>query len=238
MILNCLVVDDEPLAVELMSGYVERTPFLRLAGRCSNALEALQWLGTSGADVVFLDIQMPGLNGMELSEMLGERVKVIFTTAFGEYALQGYRVDALDYLLKPVSYSEFLRAANKALRWFTKAGDKQNTPEEKQRIFVKSGARLLQIGTDRICYIEGLKDYVKIYLEDQKLPVVSLTSMKALEEVLGGENFIRVHRSFIVNMDKAGAVEHNRIIFGDTYIPVSDSCKEKLAAFLGKRTVK
>lgn len=238
MELNCLIVDDEPLAQELLVAYVERTPGLNLVAKCGSALEALKVLHEQPVDLVFLDIQMPELNGLELSKVISNRIKVIFTTAFEKYALESYRVDALDYLLKPISYPEFLRAADKASLWFYKAEDKIEPAEEKKYIFVKSNYKLIRIDLERICYIEGLKDYVKIYLENQKQPVVSLASMKALEDLLDDTSFIRVHRSYIVNADKISLVDHSRIVFGNNYIPVSDSYKEKFTEFLEKRMLK
>ena len=165
MELNCLIVDDEPLALDLMESYVKRTPFLKLVARCSNALEVLQVLREEAVDLIFLDIQMPELNGLELSRVLDKQIKVIFTTAFEQYALEGFRVDALDYLLKPVSYPEFLKAANKALNWFEKNREMQGACLEEDCIFVKSDYKLVKVELAKICYIEGLKDYVKIYLE-------------------------------------------------------------------------
>lgn len=238
MELNCLIVDDEPLALDLLENYVRRTPFLNLQGRCGSALEALQLIREKNTDLIFLDIQMPELSGLELSKILDRRIKVIFTTAFEQYALEGFRVDALDYLLKPISYSEFLKSANKALQWFEMRHSPQSVKEEEGSIFVKSDYKLLKIELRQICYIEGLKDYVKIYLENTSQPVVSLISMKSLEELLPASSFIRVHRSFIVNLDKICVVERNRIVFGKTYIPVSDSYKDKFSDFLNRKTVK
>ena len=202
MELNCLIVDDEPLALDLMESYVKRTPFLKLVARCSNALEVLQVLREEAVDLIFLDIQMPELNGLELSRVLDKQIKVIFTTAFEQYALEGFRVDALDYLLKPISYPE-----------------------------------LVKVELAKICYIEGLKDYVKIYLEGVTSPIVSLISMKSLEEMLPA-SFCRVHRSFIVNLNRITVIERNRIVFGKTYIPIAESSKDKFMEFLNKRTIK
>ena len=221
MELNCLIVDDEPLALDLMESYVKRTPFLKLVARCSNALEVLQVLREEAVDLIFLDIQMPELNGLELSRVLDKQIKVIFTTAFEQYALEGFRVDALDYLLKPVSYPEFLKAANKALNWFEKTRETQGDSLEEDCIFVKSDYKLVKVELAKICYIEGLKDYVKIYLEEM-LPA----------------SFCRVHRSFIVNLNRITVIERNRIVFGKTYIPIADSSKDKFMEFLNKRTIK
>ena len=234
MELNCLIVDDEPLALDLMENYVKRTPFLSLVGRCGSALEVLPVVKEQKVDVIFLDIQMPELNGLELSRMLGERTKVIFTTAFEQYALEGFRVDALDYLLKPISYPEFLKAANKALQWCEMSGRQESGAKEQESIFVKADYKLVRIDLAKILYIEGLKDYVKIYLEGEAQPVVSLMSLKSLEELLPSSNFIRVHRSFIVRLDKVKVIERNRIVFGKEYIPISDSYKDKFQEFLNK----
>lgn len=238
MEINCLIVDDEPLALDLLESYVKRTAFLKLVGRCGSAMEVLQILKEQKVELIFLDIQMPELSGLELSRIVDKQVKIIFTTAFEQYALEGFRVDALDYLLKPVSYPEFLKAANKALAW---CGTKPAEPAMQQEldcIFVKSDYKLLKIELQKICYIEGLKDYVKIYLEGVTNPVVSLISMKALEDVLPDSSFIRVHRSYIVNLKKIEIIERNRIVFGKTYIPISDSCKSKFAEFLSRNTLK
>ena len=224
MELNCLIVDDEPLALDLMESYVKRTPFLKLVARCSNALEVLQVLREEAVDLIFLDIQMPELNGLELSRVLDKQIKVIFTTA-------------LDYLLKPVSYPEFLKAANKALNWFEKTRETQGDSLEEDCIFVKSDYKLVKVELAKICYIEGLKDYVKIYLEGVTSPIVSLISMKSLEEMLPA-SFCRVHRSFIVNLNRITVIERNRIVFGKTYIPIADSSKDKFMEFLNKRTIK
>lgn len=232
MVLNCLIVDDEPLALDLMESYVKRVPFLELVGRCGSAIEVLAIIKEKNIDVIFLDIQMPELSGLELSRMLDSRTKVIFTTAFEQYALDGFRVDALDYLLKPISYPEFLKAADKALQWVEMSRNREPLKKEQDCIFVKSDYKLIRIDLKKILYIEGLKDYVKIYLEGESQPVVSLMSMKLLEELLPIADFIRVHRSFIVRLDKIKIVERNRIVFGKEYIPVSDSYKDKFQDFL------
>lgn len=232
MELNCLIVDDEPLALDLMESYVKRTPFLSLAGRCGSAPEVLPLVRERKIDLIFLDIQMPELNGLELSRMLNEQTKVIFTTAFEQYAFEGFRVDALDYLLKPISYPEFLKAADKALQWFEMSSRQENAGKEQDHIFVKADYKLIRIDLAKVLYIEGLKDYVKIYLEGETQPVVSLISLKSLEELLSSSHFIRVHRSFIVRLDKVKVIERNRIVFGKEYIPISDSYKDKFQEYL------
>ena len=233
MILRCAIVDDEPLALGLLQSYVEKTPFLKLTGRYANAILAMKELPDNEVDLLFLDIQMPELNGLEFSKMLPARTKVVFTTAFGQYALDGYRVNALDYLLKPISYVDFLEAANKALQWFEMTQSKGSAEEKEiQSIFVKSEYKLIQIDLDKILYVEGLKDYVKIYVEDIPRPILSLMNMKAMEQLLPASRFIRVHRSYIVQKGKIRVIDHGRIVFGKTYIPVSDGYKTNFQRFL------
>lgn len=180
MKLRCAIVDDEPLALSLLESYVNKTPFLELAGKYSSAVQAMKELPGNQIDLLFLDIQMPELNGLEFSKMVAPRTRIVFTTAFGQYAIDGYRVNALDYLLKPISYVDFLQAANKALQWF----ELVQKPEEVDSIFVKSDYKLVQVELKKILYIEGLKDYIKIYTEDAPKPILSLMSMKSMEELL------------------------------------------------------
>ena len=233
MIINCLIADDEPLALDLLESYIGKTPFLKLVARCSSAIEALDKLEKEDIELLFLDIQMPELSGMELSKMLREGQRVIFTTAFEKYAIEGYKVDALDYLLKPFNYDEFLQAALKARRWFESKSQTTSSDTQKS-IFVKSDYKLIKIDLDDILYIEGLKDYVKIYLESSTRPVLSLMNMKTLEENLPEDSFMRVHRSFIVSLSKIRTIERNRIVFGKEYIPVSEKYQEKFQEFISK----
>lgn len=232
MILNCAIVDDEPLALDLLESYIEKTSFLQLDGRYSSAVQAMKELPDKQIDLLFLDIQMPELNGLEFSKMVNPHTRIVFTTAFEQYAIDGYRVNALDYLLKPISYVEFLQAANKALQWFERSAK----PEEIESIYVKSDYKLVQIELKKILYIEGLKDYIKIYTEDNTRPVLSLMSMKAMEELLPQSRFMRVHRSFIVQKDKIRIVDRGRIVFDKTYIPVSDSYKQLFQVYLDERS--
>ncbi len=244
MILTCCVIDDEPLAADLLESYVNKTPFLQLEGKYPSAVTALPALSEKPVDVLFLDIQMPGLNGLEFSRIIGQRTRIVFITAFEQYALDSYRVNALDYLLKPVSYADFMQAADKALHWFelnrkTEAPCTAATPGDGgyERIFIKTEYKLVQIELKKILYVEGLKDYVKIYIDGEPHPVLSLMSMKAMEELLPESRFIRVHRSFIVQPEKIRVIERNRIVFGKTYIPVSDSYKAAFMEFLGKHSL-
>lgn len=235
MILKCAIVDDEPLALELLASYVKKIPFLELTGKYGNAIEAMNGLNEAPVNLIYLDIQMPELNGLEFARMLPERTRVVFTTAFDQYAIDGYRVNALDYLLKPISYVDFLAAANKALQWFNLI-DGQTPADEVKSIFVKSDYKLLQIDLDRIKYVEGLKDYVKIYTDDSPRPILSLMNMKAMEQMLPESRFIRVHRSFIVQKGKIREIDRNRIVFDDVYIPIGDSYKQAFQDFLKSRS--
>lgn len=234
MKLRCFVIDDEPLALELLESYVKKTPFLELCGSFSSGIVAFDALRYQSVDLLFCDIQMPEMNGMELSRMLPYDIRVVFTTAFSDYAVEGFRVNAIDYLLKPISYSDFLSAAGKAYDWFEmkSRNDAISCQESKKSIFVKTEYRLQQIDLDKILYIEGLKDYVKIFTEDMSRPILSLMRLKSLEAVLPPKNFIRVHRSYIVQPSKITLIERNRIVFGKEYIPISDNYRQAFYDFL------
>lgn len=243
MILTCAIIDDEPLALGLLESYVKKTPSLNLCGLYSSAIEAMKALPDHPVDLLFLDIQMPDLNGLEFSRMVPESTRIVFTTAFGQYALDGYRVNALDYLLKPISCADFTEAVNKAIQWFELKQKAEEDPlgntagKELEYIYVKSDYKLIQVELDKILFIEGLKDYIKIHLEDMARPILSLTSLKSMEEKLPAERFIRVHRSFIVQKQKIKIIEKGRIIFGKNYIPVSDSYKQELQNYVNKHII-
>lgn len=241
MTISCAIIDDEPLARDLLESYILKTPFLRLEGKYASAVAALKDVGERKIKLLFLDIQMPDLNGLEFSRMIPEDTRIIFTTAFQQYALEGFRVNALDYLLKPISYSDFLKSANKALAWFNlaEAPKQASQPKETQDefIYIKSDYKLIQIQLKDILYIEGLKDYVKIHLETEQRPVLSLISMKSLEERLPKPQFLRVHRSFIVQSAKVKTLDRGIIVFGKERIPVSESYKPALMEFLNEHAV-
>ncbi len=221
--IETLVVDDEPLAAALIRSYVERTPFLHLAGEVHTAEEALDIMAKGNIDLVYLDIKMPRLSGMQVARMLPPGVRVVFTTAYSDHAVEGFRVGALDYLLKPVSYEEFLESATRALRDLTPA---ESRIQPGGHLLVKSEYRLLRIPFGDIEFIEGLKDYVKIYISGEAKAVLSLMSIKSLEDGLPSANFMRVHRSFIVNLDKVRVIERNCIIMLGRAIPISDSYRK------------
>ena len=237
MKLNCAIIDDEPLAVELMEGYVRKTPFLTLCGSFGSGSAAFDMLRDRPVDLLFCDIQMPGLSGMELSRMLPADTRVIFTTAFSRYAVEGFRVNAVDYLLKPISYADFLAAAQKALEWFELKHRAGAPADDLRSIFVKTEYRLRQIELERILYIEGLKDYVKIHVEGEPHPVLSLMSLKSLEEQLPADRFIRVHRSYIVQPAKIRTIERNSIVFGRERIPISENYRQAFFDFLADRSL-
>lgn len=235
MTLNCVIIDDEPLAAELLASYATKTPFLNLSGTYNSAISAIKDLREHPADLIFLDIQMPELSGTEFARILPKETKIIFTTAFSQYAVDGYKVNAIDYLMKPVSYEEFVRAATKALEWFT-AVRRNETYLQDRFMLVKSDYKLIRVPLDDIIYIEGLKDYVRIYLANGE-KIVSLMNMKKLEDFLPQPEFMRTHRSYIVHMNKIKLIERLRIIFGDTYIPISDSYKDEVLAYLDRHTL-
>ncbi|MDD4116333.1 MAG: LytTR family DNA-binding domain-containing protein [Massilibacteroides sp.] len=241
MKLTCAIIDDEPLAVSLLESYVLRTSFLELKGTYNSAIEATEELTNQSVDLLFLDIQMPELSGMEFSRIINTDTRIIFTTAFTQYALDSYKVNALDYLLKPINYADFLKSANKALQWYELSRKpKTNIEPEKAEadsIFVKTEYKLVRIELSKILYIEGLKDYVKIYTENELHPVLSLITLKTMEEILPESRFIRVHRSFIVQAEKIKVIERNRIVFGKEYIPISDSYKQAFMDFLNKHAL-
>jgi len=239
MILTCYIIDDEPLALGLLESYVGKTPFLKLTGKYSSAVAALESVRLTPPDVIFLDIQMAELNGMEFAHLVPVNSKIIFTTAFEKYALESYKVNALEYLLKPFSYPEFIQTANKALQWH-QMNEKAMSDSGKIQtdcIYVKSDYRLIQIQLIKILYLESMKDYLKIFLEGESEPIVSHITMKAMEEMLPTHLFMRVHRSFIVRKDKIKVVEHNRIVFNKTRIPISNTYNESFQEFLDKRTL-
>ncbi len=240
MKLKCIIIDDEPLAAMLIEGYVAKTPSLELVATFSSAVEALHSDRLSEAELIFCDIQMPTLNGLEFSRRVGEQSRIIFTTAFNEYALDGYRVNALDYLVKPISYSDFLSSSQKALDWFEMKMRAEATPPQKEAIdsiYVKSDYKLIRIDLSRLLYVEGLKDYVKFVVDGEPKPILSLMNLGRVEELLPESDFIRVHRSFVVRKDRIEVIERNRIIFDKESIPIGDIYKSALKEFLNERTL-
>jgi DNA-binding LytR/AlgR family response regulator len=233
--ISCIAIDDEPLALRQIAGYIEKTPFLELVATFESALEALSFLNNNRVDLMFVDIQMPDLSGMDLVKSLDEKPEIIFTTAFSEYAVEGFKVDALDYLLKPLDYASFLKAANKAQSHFEKM--KIGTEElnsNSNHLFIKSDYKIIRLELDKILFIEGMREYVRIHLENAK-PVMTLLSMKKIEQKLPSSRFMRVHRSYIVNLDKITTIEKSRIVFDKEYIPVSEQYKETFQKFIDEQ---
>jgi two-component system, LytTR family, response regulator LytT len=233
--ITTIAIDDEPLALQLVTGYIERTPGLKLAGKFDNPIDATDFIANNSVDLVFVDIQMPDLSGIEFTRLMEKGPKVIFTTAYEKYALEGYKLEIVDYLLKPFSYEEFLTAVRKVQKLLALEKKSLTRVEANNEfLFLKSDYKIKRINFNDILYIEGLKDYVKVYTQNDPKPVLSLTSLKLLESKLPDDKFMRVHRSFIVNLGKIDTIERSRIIFGKEYIPVSDQYKEKFQEFLDK----
>ena len=233
--INTIAIDDEPLALQLVTGYIEKNPGLNLLGKFDNPLDAMDFIAREDVDLIFIDIQMPDLSGLEFTRSMAKGPKVIFTTAYEKYALDGFKLDVVDYLLKPFSYEEFLKAVQKVqklIKLEKVIHDQVDTNNE--FLFLKSDYKIKRINFNDILYIEGLKDYVKVYTANSVRPVMSLTTMKLLESKLPESKFMRIHRSFIVNLEKIDTIERSRIVFGKTYIPVSDQYKEKFQEFLDK----
>jgi DNA-binding LytR/AlgR family response regulator len=235
MIIKCAIIDDEPLAAGLLESYVKKTPYLTLTGTYSSAITAMRDLRDHPVPLLFLDIQMPELSGIEFAKILPRDTKIIFTTAFPQYAVEGYKVNALDYLLKPISYEDFLKATEKAQDWFNVL-QKQETYRNDRFMFIKSEYKLLRVSLDDILYIEGLKDYVRICLKSGE-KIMSLMSMKKLEDYLPRPEFLRTHRSYIVRMPEVRIVDRLRIVFGDLFIPISDNYKEDVQQYLDSHTL-
>ena len=235
MTINCAIIDDEPLAAGLLESYVAKTPYLNLTGTYNSAITAMRDLRDNPVPLLFLDIQMPELSGVEFAKILPKDTKIIFTTAFPQYALEGYKVNALDYLLKPISYEDFLRATEKAQDWYNMI-QKRETYNDDRIMFIKSEYKLLRINLDDILYVEGLKDYVRICLKNGE-KIMSLMSMKKLEDYLPHPEFLRTHRSYIVHMPEVRSIDRFRIVFGDVFIPISDNYKEEVQQYLDMHTL-
>lgn len=233
--IRTIAIDDEPLALQLLADYIRRTPFLTLTGLFDNSFTAMEHLRKEPAELMFLDIQMPDLSGIELVRTLHDGPKLVFVTAYEKYALEGYKLDAVDYLLKPYSYEEFLQSALKARRLIDLENKSGEDPDvQADFLFLKSEYKIRRVRFDDILYIEGLKEYIKVYLAGETKPVLSIGSLKSLEARLPSTTFMRVHRSFIVNLDKIETVERSRIVFGKEYIPVGDQYKKPFQVFMDK----
>lgn len=235
MIITCAIIDDEPLAAGLLESYAKRTPYLDLKGSYNSAIQAMKDLRDNPVQLLFLDVQMPELSGLEFAKILPKETKVIFTTAFSQYALEGYKANALDYLLKPISYEDFLISTDKALEWFS-IRLKQEIYRRDRFMLVKSDYKLQRVLLDDILYIEGQKDYVCIFLKNGE-NVMSLMSMKKLDDFLPKPEFLRTHRSYIVHMPEVQLVDRFRIVFDEVLVPISDNYKDEVQTYFDQHTL-
>jgi len=237
--LTCIIVDDEPLAVSILEDFVRRTPFLLLTASYTDSVQALADLRSRPVDLLFLDIQMPDMDGMELSRMLPAETRVIFTTAFKEYAFESYEVSAVDFLLKPIRYNKFLQAAEKARDWFAlrrQATAAAPVDSDRDHIFLRSDGSLRQVALSDIQYVEGLKDYVKFHLESETRPLITHLTMKTCEEMLPESDFMRVSRSYIVALRKIRRIDRNDCIYiADEIIHVTDSYTARFHDYIARR---
>ena len=233
--IRCLAIDDEPLALQQLTTYIHKVPFLELAAQCQSALEARKFLEQDSVDAIFCDINMPDLNGMDFVKSLQAPPLIVFTTAYGEYAVEGFKVNAVDYLLKPFGLDDFRRAANRIKERQENASTNTQHPTpncQTDTLFVKTDYRMVKINIADIRYIEGMSEYLKIYLEADDKPIITLLSMKKIESRLP-ENFMRIHRSYIVNLHKIQEVNKNRIIMdAETFLPIGDVYKESFQQYL------
>lgn len=241
--ITCAIVDDEPLAIKLIENYIGRTPFLELIASYSDSITASVQLGELHPDLLFLDIQMPDMDGLELARIIAPSTKIIFTTAFSEYALDSYDVAAIDYLMKPIRYDKFLRAAQKAREWFEMHENGSRNAgscaaERKEEIFLKKDGGFQRVELDRIMLVEGMKDYVKVFLEGEKFPVVTHLTMKGIEDTFPADRFMRISRSHIVGLRHIRSVDRNLCIYvGDTMVKVTDMYKAAFESFLKDNTL-
>ena len=239
--IKCIAIDDEPLALAQIAGYISNVPFLHQVGACQDAFEAMQLIASEDVDLIFVDINMPYLNGLDFVRSLVSSPLVVFTTAYSEYAVEGFKLDAVDYLLKPFSFQDFLKSVDKARKQLEyrsgggAADNDSNVINPDGTLFVKSDYKIIRINVNQIKYIECMSEYVRIYLEGEDKPVMTLLSTRKLEERLPASMFMRVHRSYIVNLHKIQEISRLRIIFeGNVYIPVGDNYKEKFNDYISK----
>jgi two-component system, LytTR family, response regulator len=235
--LRCIAIDDEPLALELLEDNISKVPYLQLAATCNNAMEAIKVLQEQTVDLMFLDIQMPGLTGLQFIQSLKERPMIILVTAYEKFALEGFNHDVVDYLVKPVSLERFVKACNKAWELYqlkTKPTAITTAGKSPDYIFVNVDYSLFKVVVDDIMWIEGLKDYIKIHLKSSSKPVITRITMKAVEELLPGNRFIRVHKSYIAAMNFITAIRKSSVMIGAIELPVSDTYQEALMKLTGK----
>jgi DNA-binding LytR/AlgR family response regulator len=231
--LNCIAVDDEKLVLNLLADNIRQVPFLNLVATCRNALEAAEVLQKQPVDLIFLDIQMPGLSGLQFLQSLNRPPMVIFVTAYKDYAFEGFNLNAIDYLLKPVSFERFLKACNKAHEWYNLQQKQASQPILRDSFFVYVEYNLVKVIIDEILYIEAMKDYVKIFITSSSKPVITKASLKTMEEKLAGHRFVRIHKSYIVPADKITAIKRDLICIGKVELPLSESYKGDVERLIG-----
>ena len=235
--IRCLAIDDEPLALQQIANYISKVPFLELAAQCQSAVEARAFLEHETVDAIFCDINMPDLNGMDFVKSLAAPPLIVFTTAYSEYAVEGFRVNAVDYLLKPFGLQDFLRAANRLRDRLEVNGEQLETSPD-DTLFLKTDSRIVKVSISDIRYIEGMSEYLKVWLDSQPKPIITLFSMKKMEEYLP-TCFMRIHRSYIVNLTKIQEVNKNRVILdANTYLPIGDLYKEAFQTYLDTKFLK
>jgi len=235
--LRCIAIDDEPLALELLEDNIHKVPYLQLVATCNNAMEAIKVLQEQTVDLIFLDIQMPGLTGLQFIQSLNERPMIILITAYEKFALEGFNHDVVDYLVKPVSLDRFVKACNKAWKLYqlkTKSKEPK-AGKSPDYIFVNADYSLLKVVIDDIMWVEGLKDYIKIHIRNSSKPVITRMTMKSVEELLPDERFIRIHKSYIAAMSFITAIRRTTVMIGTLELPVSDTYQEKLMKLTGKQ---
>ena len=236
--IRCLAIDDEPLALQQLVAYIQKVPFLELAAQCQSALEARSFLEHDTVDVLFCDINMPDLNGMEFVKSLTVPPLVVFTTAYSEYAVEGFKVNAVDYLLKPFGLQDFQRAAMRVKERLSERGNERGSERTEvgdDSIFLKTDYRIVKVKLSDIRYIEGMSEYLKVWVDNEPKPIITLLSMKKMEERLP-DCFMRIHRSYIIHLDKIQEVNKNRVIMdADTYLPIGDLYRETCQNYLNSR---
>ena len=235
--IRCLAIDDEPLALKQLAAYLKKVPFFELVDSCQSALEAMTILEEQEIDVIFIDINMPDLNGLDFVRSLQHPPMVVFTTAYQEYAIEGYKVDAIDYLLKPFGMGDVLRAADKVKRQYDLLHVASLSPvDEDDALFLKTEYKVVRILISHIIYVEGMSEYLRIHLSDQAKPIVVLLSMKKMEERLPNSDFMRIHKSYIINLHHILEINRSRVVLDDAdEIPVGDSYREKLNEYISKK---
>ncbi len=243
--INCIAIDDEPLALDLIESFIKKVPFLNLLKKCRSAFEAIDLIQKNEVHLLFLDIQMPDITGIQFMKTLKNKPMVIFTTAYEQYALEGYELDVIDYLLKPIPFERFLKAANKAYEYHllrSKPAEQPKTVTHQQDnsndyLFVRADYQTIKINFADIRFIEGLKDYIKIFLTTRDKPILTLLSLKAIEEKLPSNEFMRVHRSFIVAINRINSIRKNKIFINDKEIPIGDLYQENINKIIKEKNV-